>query len=89
MKRVLWISLLAMAVGPSVVGHSLLNLAVRHARAYVVNTVGLGEPLLSTLYAFLVFGERPGWHLYAGGALVAAGLVTLLYDENRRAARSL
>jgi drug/metabolite transporter (DMT)-like permease len=81
--------LFLMAIGPSLTGHSLLNLAVRHVRAYVVNTVGLAEPLLATLYAFLIFGERPGAHLYAGGALVAAGLLFLLWDERRRLAPAL
>jgi drug/metabolite transporter (DMT)-like permease len=80
----LWLFL--MALGPSVIGHSLLNYAVRHVRAYVVNTTGLVEPVLATLYAFLIFGERPGWHLVAGGALVAAGLVRVLLDERRRLA---
>jgi drug/metabolite transporter (DMT)-like permease len=81
--------LFLMAIGPSLTGHSLLNLAVRHVRAYVVNTVGLAEPLLATLYAFLIFGERPGPYLYAGAALVAAGLLFLLWDERRRLAPSL
>ncbi|HEY3176493.1 MAG TPA: hypothetical protein VGK94_12125 [Candidatus Polarisedimenticolia bacterium] len=43
----------------------------------------------SLLYAFLIFGERPGAHLYAGASLVAAGLVFLLWDESRRLARTL
>lgn len=80
----LWLFL--MALGPSVIGHSLLNYAVRHVRAYVVNTTGLGEPILATVYAFLIFGERPGWHLVAGGLLVVAGLVRVLLDERRRLA---
>lgn len=76
--------LFLMALGPSVIGHSLLNYAVRQVRAYVVNAVGLGEPLLATLYALLIFGEKPGVHLYVGGALVIAGLVHVLLQERRR-----
>jgi drug/metabolite transporter (DMT)-like permease len=80
----LWLFL--MALGPSVVGHSLLNYAVRHVRAYVVNAAGLGEPVLATAYAFVIFGERPGPSLYAGGSLVAAGLIGVLLLERRRLA---
>ena len=80
--------LFLMGLGPSVVGHSLLNHAVRHVRAYVVHTAGLAEPLLATLYAYLIFDERPGGHLYAGGALIAAGLIYVLLEERRRTSLS-
>src|SRR2546428_2365464 len=70
-----WARLLALAVGPNLIGHGLLNAAVRRLPAYVVNMAVLGEPLLASLYAALLFGERPGLHLFAGGTLVLAGVL--------------
>jgi drug/metabolite transporter (DMT)-like permease len=69
-----WPWLILMAAGPGVAGHGLLNWSVRHVRAYVVNAALLGEPVLATLYAWAIFGERPGAALLAGGALVVLGL---------------
>lgn len=86
--RASYLWLILMGLGPSVVGHSLLNHAVRHLRAYVVHTVGLVEPFLATLYAYIIFGERPGRHLYAGGALVVIGLNYVLLEERRRTGMS-
>lgn len=76
--------LVLMAAGPGVAGHGLLNWSVRRLRAYVVNAALLGEPILATFYAWAVFGEPPGGHLYAGGALVVAGLAWVLREESRR-----
>jgi drug/metabolite transporter (DMT)-like permease len=80
-RDALW--LILMAAGPGVAGHGLLNWCVRRVRAYVVNAALLGEPILATLYAWLVFSERPGLHLLAGGGLVVAGLAFVLHEEGR------
>ena len=81
-----WARLLALAAGPNLIGHGLLNAAVRRLPAYVVNMAVLGEPLLASLYAALLFGERPGLHLFAGGALVLAG-ICLGFDPGRSSPR--
>jgi len=75
--------LILMAAGPGVAGHGLLNWSVRRVRAYVVNAALLGEPVLATLYAWGIFGEAPGPHLLAGGALVVGGLAWVLREEVR------
>jgi drug/metabolite transporter (DMT)-like permease len=80
-----WIWLVLMAAGPGVAGHGLLNWSVRHLRTYVVNAAQLGEPILATFYAWVLLGERPGAHLYAGGVLVIAGLAWVFREEGRRA----
>jgi drug/metabolite transporter (DMT)-like permease len=75
---------LLMAAVPGVAGHGLLNWSVRRTRSYVVNAAVLGEPILATLLAWWIFGERPGAALYAGGALVVAGLAWVLGEEGKR-----
>jgi len=80
-SRTDWHWLILMAVGPGVAGHGLLNWSVRRLRAYVVNAALLGEPILATVYAWLVFGEAPGGHVYLGGILVIVGLVWVFLEE--------
>jgi drug/metabolite transporter (DMT)-like permease len=77
-----WIGMLAVVC--SLFGHGSLNWAVRHMRAYVVNLAVLLEPILATLYAFLLFGQEPGVLVYPGAALVVAGLAVAVFDERRR-----
>lgn len=62
------------AVIASVVGHSLLNAAVRTTPTHLVALAILGEPLGSSLITWLAFGERPPAHAALGGAVVLAGI---------------
>jgi drug/metabolite transporter (DMT)-like permease len=70
-----------MAAGPHLMGHGLLNWSVRRLPAFTVNMAVLGEPVLATLYAALLFGEVPGAAFYAGAALIGAGIVLATTQE--------
>jgi drug/metabolite transporter (DMT)-like permease len=72
-----------MALVPHLMGHGTLNWAVRRLRAYLVNLTVLGEPVLATLYAFLVFAETPPILVYPGALLIGAGVV-LAFSETSR-----
>ena len=78
-----WAALGALAAGPHLVGHGLLNAAVRRLPAWLVNMAVLGEPLLASVYAALLFGERPGPALWAGGGLVLAGIALAFLSLER------
>ncbi|NOX44782.1 MAG: DMT family transporter [Caldiserica bacterium] len=67
-----WIALLAL--GPQLLGHTSLNWALRFLPAAAVALAILGEPLLSSLWAYLIFGEAIGPLQGAGFALVLAGI---------------
>jgi drug/metabolite transporter (DMT)-like permease len=65
-------------LGPHLLGHGLLNRAVREIRAYLVQVVVLGEPVLATFWAWAFLGERPSATLPVGGGLVVAGVIWAL-----------
>ncbi|HSH45446.1 MAG TPA: DMT family transporter [Longimicrobiales bacterium] len=71
-----WLVFLALAVGPMLIGHTGINYALRHVRAYVANLAVLGEAIGATLLAWWLPGirERPSAQLLVGGALVLAGI---------------
>lgn len=79
-----WAVFAALAVGPHLAGHGLLNFAVRFFPAPTVNLALAGEPLLSTSYAAALLGEIPGGPFYAGAALILAGLVVEFSGSDRR-----
>ena len=58
----------------SLVGHSLLNRAVRATPTHLVALAVLGEPIASSLLTWLAFDEQPPLHAAAGGAVVIAGI---------------
>jgi drug/metabolite transporter (DMT)-like permease len=62
------------AVFASVVGHSLLNAAVRTTPTHLVALASLGEPIGSSLITWIAFAEQPPIYAAAGGAIVLAGI---------------
>lgn len=80
-----WVCLVALAVGPMLLGHTSFNWALEHVRAYVVSVVTLLEPLGATLLAVLVLGrgEVPGWHTVGGGLGVLVGVWLSLRARRR------
>ena len=65
---------LALALGPQVVGHSSLNWALRYLSATFVSIVILAEPIAASALAYLLLAERVTWLTLAGGSLVLAGI---------------
>ncbi|MBL8601930.1 MAG: DMT family transporter [Myxococcales bacterium] len=76
----------AMAVGPMIVGHGLLNWALGYLPAWAVSAVILAEPFASAVLVFAVLRERPPAAAVLGAATVVLGLVLVLRADARRAA---
>src|SRR5215468_6952011 len=62
------------AVFASLVGHSLLNAAVRTTPTHLVALAVLGEPIGSSLITWIAFGEQPPLHAVLGGAVIVTGI---------------
>jgi drug/metabolite transporter (DMT)-like permease len=69
-----YVACIGAAVFPSLVGHSLLNAAVRTTPAHLVALAMLGEPIGSSLITWVAFGEQPPLHAVLGGAVILAGI---------------
>lgn len=73
-----WLLFLALAVVPTLGGHGLANRALRSLSAPTVGLFLLGEPVIASILALLLFGELPGTATLAGGAVVIAALALVL-----------
>ena len=62
------------AIAPSLIGHSLLNLAVRRSPAHVVALAVLAEPIGASLMTWVAFSEVPPAHAVLGGVVIIAGI---------------
>ena len=76
-----WIALLAvagLAVGCTLLGHSMFTLALGMVSATVVSFALLGEPVGAMLWSMVMFGEIPTPLLFIGGSVTIIGLVLYL-----------
>jgi drug/metabolite transporter (DMT)-like permease len=73
-----YLLLLGLAAGPTVVGHTLLNHAMRHLRGQVVSIFNLGQFVFAGTLAFALLGEVPHPRFYLASALVVAGGVIVV-----------
>jgi drug/metabolite transporter (DMT)-like permease len=74
-----WFWLWAVTLGPQILGHTVLNWALRYVQASVISGTILVEPVVSALLAWLILSEKPGLATLLGGGVVLAGLFLLLY----------
>lgn len=82
-----WLMLAAMALVSQLIGHSLLNWALRYSTASFVSVTILGEPVLSTALAIPILGEYPGPVRVAGGAVILLGVYLAVRDESEQSRR--
>ena len=73
-----WFWLWMVALGPQILGHTVLNWALRYVQASVISGSVLAEPVVSALLAWLILSEKPGLAVLLGGAVVLLGLFLLL-----------
>jgi drug/metabolite transporter (DMT)-like permease len=68
----LWFLLLALV--PQLIGHSTINWALRFLPAAFVSVTLLGEPIASTVWAYLILGEIPSGLIFVGAVCVLIGI---------------
>jgi drug/metabolite transporter (DMT)-like permease len=80
-SRETWFWLWATTLGPQILGHTVLNWALRYVEASIISGTILAEPVVSALLAWLVLSEAPGLATAFGGGVVLAGLFFLLRGD--------
>lgn len=69
-----WLLFLAMALGPGLLGHTVVNWTLEHLRSTVVSVALLGEPVGATVLGVVLLGEVVGLGVVAAMAIVLAGI---------------
>ena len=69
-----WACLVAITLGPQLLGHSLINRVLRTISPTVVSVAILGEIVGSAFLAWAAFGESPPAGAYPAAVLIAAGV---------------
>jgi drug/metabolite transporter (DMT)-like permease len=66
---------------PSVFGHNLLNYAVKYITPTAVSSVPLGEPIIASIFALLLFGEAIPIGALLGGPVVLIGVYIIINNQ--------
>ena len=76
-----WLPIVAVALGPQLAGHTIINASLRHLSATFVALAILGEPVGSAVLAWLFLGETFAPLQLAGFATLLAGIVVAASGE--------
>jgi drug/metabolite transporter (DMT)-like permease len=76
-----WFFMLLLALGPNLIGHSLLNWASRKIEIFKVNLMMLLEPVLATIMGIIFLYEFPGLNFYLGATLIIMALIYIISNE--------
>lgn len=71
---VIYLWLVLLAVIPQLIGHSSFNWALGYLSAAYVSITLLGEPIGSTILAYIILNEKPTLLKLAGGAFILVGI---------------
>ncbi len=83
-----WMFMVALALGPQLIGHTAFNWALRRLTATFVAVAILGEPVGSALLAYFIFGEHFSALQFAGFVLLLFGIFVAARDEQFREAKN-
>jgi len=78
-----WASVAYSAIGASIAGHGLFYyMAQRHPISTIMPYM-LMMPVFAVLLGVIVWGDRPGWRVLIGGALVLFGILVITLRTRR------
>ena len=69
-----WLIFAGLAIGPGLLGHTVINWTLAHLESSVVSVSLLGEPVGATVLAAVLLAESPTAFTIVGGAVVLAGI---------------
>jgi len=78
-----WGIFISLAIFCTLMGHSIFNWALGYLDPALISTAILGEPVLATLWAFLIFKEPPTIMQVMGGCVIILGIYMYVIQESK------
>jgi len=75
-----WMLMFALALFPTLLGHTVLNASMRFLRGQVVSLCNLGQFIFAGLMAWALFAQIPPGSFYFGCGLVVAGVALVVFS---------
>lgn len=77
-----WLIFLGLAVGPGLLGHTVINWALKYLESTIVSVSMLGEPIGATLLALVFLAEAPTAYTVVGGIIVLTGIALTIVERS-------
>jgi drug/metabolite transporter (DMT)-like permease len=84
LSPLVYLLLLALAIGPQLLGHTAFNWAIKYLSATVVTVAILGEPIGSAILAVLLLDQPLQPLQLLGGAMLLVGIAVATLGERQR-----
>ena len=78
-KNYFWLLMLGLI--PTLIGHTAFSYSVKFVSPTVIATIPLGEPIIASYLAWLLFAERVPFYVVGGGLIIFIGLIILIINK--------
>ena len=78
-----YVVFILLALGPSILGHSLYNYSLKEVKAAIVSVVSLGEAVIASILAIIILNQIPGILVVIGGICILVGVIIAILNENK------
>ena len=75
--------LAALGLVPTILGHSLFYYAIKYTSPTIIASVPLGEPIIASILAWIIFSEKVPTITLAGGILILFGVYFIIANSSR------
>jgi len=81
MSQAKW--LIALGIVPTILGHSLFYFSIKFTSPTIVASVPIGEPIIASFFAWIIFSESVPSVTYIGGIFILVGVCLLVVYSPR------
>ena len=74
--------LLMLGVIPTLIGHTIFSYSIKFVSPTIIASIPLGEPIIASILAFILFSEGVASNVFIGGIIIAIGLIFLIRSNN-------
>ena len=74
-----WLFMLGLI--PTLIGHTAFSYSVKFVSPTVIAAFPLGEPIIASYLAWLLFAEQVTFHIVGGGLIIFIGLIILIMNK--------
>jgi drug/metabolite transporter (DMT)-like permease len=74
---------IGLALGPTIIGHSVMNWAMLHFPPQTVSIVNLGQFIFAGILGFAFFSEVPSHVFYVTSVLIVAGSIVAILPRRK------
>jgi drug/metabolite transporter (DMT)-like permease len=73
--------LFMLGIVPTLIGHTIFSYSIKYVSPTTIASIPLGEPIIASILAFVLFNEGISSHVIIGGVVIASGLILLIKNS--------